>query len=235
MNGFFGFDRNQYPFELFSSSHLLALIISIMIVIVTYILRYHIRSNYQQLATALLVAGLFISELSFHWWFAVHGEWSMQYNLPLQLSSLSLYLCIIMLLTKSFRVFEVVFFISLVSATFAMITPELFFGYPHFRFFQFFVAHLVVVLACLYMLWVEKFRPTFFSVVRSFVVLNIIAIFVYLINTLLDSNYMFLNRPPSSETLIDFLGPYPIYLVFLEGIAFVLFVVVYYLTRNHKK
>ncbi|WP_188207484.1 YwaF family protein [Alkalibacillus aidingensis] len=227
MWGLIGFNRGEYPFELFSLSHLTMLFLTFLLAFALYNYRKTIAKRYKKDFTVVLVTVLVLSELTFHLWFWIHGEWSVTVNLPLQLSSISLYLCAFMLLTKNYRIFEVTFFISMTGGIMAMITPELYFGFPHMRFFQFFIAHFVIILACLYMFWVEKYHPTLKSVLRAFVALNVIALLVYGVNQLIGSNYMFLNGKPSSTTLLDYLGPYPWYILSLEGITIILFLVIY--------
>jgi uncharacterized membrane protein YwaF len=50
---------------------------------------------------------------------------------------------------------------------------------------------------------------------------------VFVINTLIGSNYMFINRKPDTPSLIDLLPPWPYYLIYLELIGFVVFLLLY--------
>lgn len=208
------------------------ILISIILIWLIYRFQETIRDKYKSVTRYGLIFVLVLSEFSFHLWFIINDRWDLTINLPLQLCSISLYSCTFMLITKNYRLFEVAFFISMTGALVAIITPELFFGYPHIRFFQFFIAHIAIVLACFYMLWVENYRSTFVSVIRSWVTLNVIAIFVYGINRLIGSNYMFLMRKPSNASLIDYLGPYPWYILSLEFVAILLFVMIYLVSHR---
>lgn len=109
----------------------------------------------------------------------------------------------------------------------ALLTPELFYDFPHFRYFHFFIAHISIVLASAYLVFVVKYQPTFQSVWKAMLALNLIAIFVFLINVATGGNYMFLARKPSNPSLIDYLGDYPWYLLSLELVAFILFFILY--------
>lgn len=193
----------------------------------------HYRHAIKQKGAGILKYSLLViligGEITFHLWFFVHGEWDLTTNLPLQLSSLSLYLCAIMLITNHYKMFEVTFFISVVGGFIAMITPELFFGFPHMRFFHFFIVHAAMIASSFYMVWIEGFKATARSVIRSFITLNIIAAFVFMVNQLIDANYMFLAGKPSNVSVIDFLGPYPWYIIPLEIIAFTSFWMLYFI------
>lgn len=234
MKEILNFDYDRYPFELFSISHLVAIVFTFLLIASFYMLKDLIKSRWKKPIQMLLITLLVFGEVSFQYWYYVNDKWDLSINLPFQLCSLSLYLCTIMLLTKSYRIFEISFFVSMTGAFVAIITPELFFGFPHFRYFQFFTAHIAIVLSCLYMVWIEEYTVTYASVLKSLAALNIIAFFIFLINITIDANYMFLVHKPVNPSPIDLLGPYPWYIFSLEAVAFVLFSLVY-LPFSHLK
>ena len=65
------------------------------------------------------------------------------------------------------------------------------------------------------------FRPTLGSVGRVIVFLGTYTAAIAVINLLLDSNYLFLCRKPEGASILDFLGPWPIYVLALFAIAVV--------------
>ncbi|WP_231893440.1 YwaF family protein [Rossellomorea aquimaris] len=225
--GVWGFRNEEFTFELFSLSHVFAITFSIGAIFVLFVFRDWIRTKGKTPLKYGLIVLLVFSEITFQLWYYLHGQWEVEVNLPLQLCSISLYLCTFMLLTKNYRVFEVTFFASMTGAFIAIITPELFFGFPHFRYFQFFLAHLTIVLSCLYMVLIEGYTLTFASLIRALIALNGIAVFVFFINKMVNANYMFLVHKPYNPSPIDYLGPYPYYLLSLEGVAFTLFYLLY--------
>ncbi|WP_088105504.1 TIGR02206 family membrane protein [Halalkalibacter urbisdiaboli] len=167
------------------------------------------------------------SEISILFWAILTGTWDLRTHLPLQLCTISLFLCVWMLLTKHRTTFEIVYFFGIGGATQALVTPELFYSFPHFRFFHFFIAHLAIILAILYMVWVERFIVTIKSLIKSFVVLNVIALYVFIMNQLLGTNYMFLARKPTTPTIVDYLGPYPWYILSLEAVVLIIYFLLY--------
>lgn len=227
MSELFSFSQIDYPFQLFSLSHISMVLLTLVLIGCMYFYRESIREKHKQHIKYTLLVFLIVGEIFFHLWYLLHDKWDLVINLPLQLCSISLYLCAIMLLTRNYKVFEVAFFVSMIGAFIAIITPELFFGMPHMRFFQFFFVHIAIILSCFYMVWIEGFTPTIKSVMKAFVTLNIIAGFVFITNQIIGSNYMFLSRKPSNPSIIDFLGPYPFYILSLEVFALLSFILLY--------
>jgi len=216
-----------YPFKLFSVSHITAILLTLVGILFLFLVRNKIGHKEKRVLKICLIASLFLSELTFQLWYLIKGEWTIETNLPFQLCSMSIYLCVIMLLTKSYRLFEVTYFASMAGALIAMITPELFYGFPHIRYFQFFIAHAAIILSAFYMIWMERFHVRFTSVLRAFISLNAIAVVVYFIDRVTGANYMFLAHKPYNLSPIDYLGPYPWYLLSLEFVAFFVFLLLY--------
>ena len=57
--------------------------------------------------------------------------------------------------------FELLFFIAILGVPQAIFTPALTYNFPHFRFFHFFYAHMMVVWVTLYFTWAKEYYPTF--------------------------------------------------------------------------
>lgn len=170
---------------------------------------------------------LIISRLSLDIWYISTEQWSLKSSLPLELCSIASIMCAIMLLTKNRHLFEVFYFIALAGAFQAVITPDLYFGFPQFRYVQFFLDHFLLISAPLIMISLYGFKITHQSLIKSFLVLNGIAAVVYCLNIIFSANYMFLRHKPNSASLLDFLGPYPFYILALEFVALLIFTMLY--------
>lgn len=148
--------------------------------------------------------------------------------LPLHMCSMMINLAIIMLITKNYRVYEFVYFLGIAGAAQPVLTPEAgIYGLPHFRAIQTLTVHSALLLSGVYMTVIEGFRPTWRSLWRVMLFTNLYAAVVYVINLWVGSNYLFIMEKPPTASLMDFLGPWPWYLVALEAIAFVMFVLLY--------
>ncbi|UOE96010.1 TIGR02206 family membrane protein [Alkalihalobacillus sp. LMS39] len=234
MGHYFSYGSQPFPFDMFSMSHLVVLLLFLTLLVGLYLGRPRMKQKGKTLIRYILIVILISCEVSFHLWFILHDQWTVRGNLPLQLCSISIYLCTFMLLTRNHSLSEVTFFFGIGGAIQAMITPELFYGFPHYRFFHFFIAHMAILYACFYMIWYERLHLTFQSVIKAWVSLNVIAIFVFFVNHLTGSNYMFLARKPTNPTIIDWLGPYPWYILSLELLAFLIFTIVYFIFGKNR-
>ncbi|GAB6926071.1 TIGR02206 family membrane protein [Paenibacillus sp. JCM 10914] len=174
-----------------------------------------------------LLTALVLPEASLHLWYVVTGIWNPATSLPLELCSITLFLSIILLVTNKPALYPLVFFAGIGGAMQAILTPNLGYPFPHFRFFHFFIVHIAIILTALYMTWIRGYRPTWRSIAWTMVFLNIAALLVGLVNLALGSNYMFLMRKPDTPSLLDLLGPHPVYIMVEELIALSLFVLMH--------
>ena len=146
--------------------------------------------------------------------------------MPLHVCGITVFAVVVMLVFRRQTAYEIAYFWGLVGATNAIVTPQLEFGFPQYRFFQYFIAHGGIVAAALFATWGLGMRPTARSVLRVFVLLNVLAVVLIGVNLMLGSNYMFLCQPPATKSPFFFL-PWPWYLLFLDGMALVLFYVLF--------
>lgn len=226
----FAYTIDGEPFHLFSPSHLVVLLLFVVLTTALFVYRKKWRSSARSRHTLrhTLAATLLLTEIAFQLWHLWTESWSLAYTLPLQLCSVSLLLAIIMLYTRSYTLYELTFFAGIGGAAQAMLTPELFYPFPHFRFIHFFLAHAAIIWACLFMTWVEGYRPTLRSVWKTMGFLNVLLLVALLVNHFTGGNYLFVSHKPENPSLIDYLGEYPWYILSLEGVALVVFLLLYW-------
>ena len=180
------------------------------------------RTTVRHGLAALLVA----SELSLYGWYQLSDNWGI-HALPFQLCTMTLWISAAMLIMQHKVLYEIAFFLGILGAMQALLTPNLSQTFPHFRYFHFFVAHAAIIAASVYMTAVEGFRPRFASVAKAYVGLHILAVPAAVVNSLTGSNFMFLARKPSTPSLLDLLAPWPWYLLQLEVVVIVLLLLLY--------
>ncbi|MFC7372911.1 TIGR02206 family membrane protein [Fictibacillus iocasae] len=230
MDSFFGVKYE--PFYLFSTSHLIAMAVVLVIILSLIPLRMKLTGSVDKVFRYTLALLLILCEVSYHGWALYNGDWRIAQHLPLQLCSLSILTSSILLLTNNMKLFPFVYFAGFVGASQAMITPELEAAFPHYRFYDYFVAHGAIMIAAMYYVIVKRVRIRLVSLFKTFAFINVYALFVYIVNVMTGANYMFLMRKPENGNIMDFLGPHPWYILSLEAVAFVLCLMAYYPIRR---
>jgi hypothetical integral membrane protein (TIGR02206 family) len=225
---YFDYNYDGPPFELYGTGHLIALgIVAAVIAFLVWGWRNPTEVGRRR-GRWLLFWAIFVVVSSWHIWNIAVGAWSVQQHLPLHLCSMSGILLLYMLATRDYRAYEIFFFIGIVGAGQTLITPEAGdYGLPHFRALQTLVGHGLIVVALTFITTIEGRRPTWKSVWKTMVAINVYFVVITPFNYLLGSNYMYTLRKPDSASLLDLLGPWPWYLFWTEFVALGLFVLLY--------
>lgn len=182
--------------------------------------------SYQNIIKWTLFTTLVLCEVSFHLWLIVTNQWEVA-DLPLQLCSLSTFLSLFLFLKPNQKVFNLLFFIGLLPAILSMVTPDIVYQFPHFRFLKYFLHHSIIPFAVLYFILFEGYRVPRKAVFTSYLSLNVIAVAIFFLNRLLDTNFFFLASPSETETLLSFFGSGIMYYVSLEIAAIIVFIITY--------
>ncbi|NJD04541.1 MAG: TIGR02206 family membrane protein [Ruminiclostridium sp.] len=223
------FGLEDKPLELFSTPHIAAIVLTLVFCAVLVLYRKMLQNETAGHCFSIILAVIISAQqILLYIWYAYSGEWSLSWTLPLQLCDVSIFLSVLVLTTKNKYLSELLYFWGLGGATQAILTPDL--GthtFPHFVFYQFFLGHGLIVLTCLFIILVNRFRPTFKSVIRTFVITNLYAAVIIPVNALTGGNYLFLRSKPQSGSIMELLGPWPWYILSLEAVAAVIFLLLY--------
>ena len=227
MENFLAGDYSGPAFQFLGIAHLGTL--TFLLLLNIYLLRFKNRSdsakNKVRWTLALI---LWFNEFAWHGWNYAVDKWTLQTMLPLHVCSLFVWFGALMLVTKSYRIYEFMYLMGIGSAIQALATPDLgIYGFPHFRFFQTFISHGLIVTSAIYMTTVEGFRPTWKSLLRVAIWMNVYALFIYFVNDAIGSNYLMINGKPELPSLLDLLPPWPIYIIYMEAIGVVVFLLLY--------
>lgn len=228
MEEFFAFDYHGAPFQLFGTSHLIALSVVLVINLLIIANRKQFTPQLQKNFRIALAVILLVDEAAWHAWNYFTGQWTIQTMLPLHLCSILVFASAYMLLTRNYKIYEFAYFLGIGGALQALLTPDAgIYGYPHFRFFQVIISHGSIVTAAIYMTFVEGYRPTLSSLKRVFIWTNIYMVVVFILNKIIGSNYLFIAHKPETASLIDVLGPWPWYILSLEVLGAVMCLILY--------
>ncbi|MGX9791553.1 YwaF family protein [Mycobacterium sp. MMS18-G62] len=133
-------------------------------------------------------------------------------SVPLQLTDLATVAGAIALWSRRHWAYALTYYWGLVLSTQALISPALESpDFPHYQFIAFWAIHLLVVWAAIYLTWGRGMRPTWRSYRIAVIVTAGWAVVTFTFNTIAGTNYGFLNRKPATASLLDFFGPWPVY------------------------
>lgn len=163
----------------------------------------------------IILAGFVCEQITY----AVRGEWTAKLNLPLQLTDAVTLVSVAALLSPgSVLLVELVYFWALSASVQAVVTPDLEQSFPDVLFFTYFATHSGAVAAACLLVFGEGRTPRPGAVWRVYAITAGFAALAAVGTVLTGGNYMFLRRKPVQGSLLDFMGPWPIYIV--VGAAF---------------
>ncbi|WP_042159748.1 TIGR02206 family membrane protein [Paenibacillus gorillae] len=201
-------------------------LVTLVVAAAIILLRQPLRKPGTNKAVRCTLAALLVAcELSFQSWYVLGGTWGV-HALPFQLCSMMVLFSAVLLISRNAKLGDVVFFLGILGALQALLTPNLDYNFPHFRYFHFYAAHIGIIAACLFWAAVERYRPSLKSAVRAYVWLHLLAVPAAITNTATGTtNFMFLARKPDTASLLDLLGPWPWYLLQLELVVIALILI----------
>ncbi len=154
---------------------------------------------------------------------AAAEELSVSYALPLELCHCVMIACVVSLLRPNRFASEIVYFCGLAGTLPAMITPDIGREFPSWDYVQFYWAHGTVLLAVVFLVAGKGFRPRRGSMWRVLAAVNMYAAVVGATDAAFGWNYGYLCDKPAHPSLMDYLGPWPWYLLSLEAVAIAAF------------
>ena len=147
--------------------------------------------------------------------FVQHG-FNPRETLPLQMCDFVAVFAALVFVLPTRRLQSLAYFWGLALSTQALITPDLAGGPSSLAFWWFWLYHLFVVGAGVYVIAVQGFRPEWPDLRFALLMGVAYATAMFTINALFDLNYGYLGRAtPTVPTLLDVLGPYPLRCVFM--------------------
>ena len=227
LSQFFTLNYHGAPFILFGTVHLLTLLLVAVFIVSLTFLKDASESTRSRVRWTLAIA-LWLSMVAWQAWNIAVGIWTVQSVLPLQLCDVLVILTGFSLLSKNQTLYEFSYFLGIGAACQSLFTPDAgMFGFPHFRYIQPIISHGLLVAIGVYMTVVEGMRPRWQSIPRIFLVVNLYMLFLYFFNSAIGSNYMMVNYKPDVTSLFSLMPGWPWYIVWSEGLALVIFLVLY--------
>lgn len=231
-------------FKAFSVEHLIpALIILLACLTIGLYFRKDRPPKFKSGTEFGIVMVLFVNETIYHiYWYAT-GGWTVASGLLMQMCGLSILMLIVVFYIDSEKakgfMFDLIFFWGLGGALQAILAPDIGArGFPDFKYFSFFISHGFIMIGATYVIAGRRYRPTFKSLVIVVLFTNILVVFSYGFNLLLEfvppyerGNYFITGYPPPTGSIVDLFarvfGPSPRYVIGLELMGLAVFLLLW--------
>jgi hypothetical integral membrane protein (TIGR02206 family) len=171
---------------------------------------------------ALVIAAGYVTEGVAY---ALRGEWTPRVNLPLHLTDVVTLAAVAALWRPRPLLVDLVVVWAFTASLAAVLTPDLDEDLPALFDVTFFVTHGgAIAAACL--LLARGLVPRPGAALRVYAATAVVAVVAAVANLLTGGNYLFLRRPPASDSPLDLMGPWPWYIGASAVLALALFVLV---------
>ena len=220
----FLFDTSN-KFVAFSSMHWYPiLIVSIFMISSILIARYWLDERWKVLfgtALAVIPALCVLSRIMFT---SIEGTFTIQEELPFHLCRLLAFILPFVIYYKNKKWFGITYFFTVVGTLQALLTPDLPQAAPHYSYASYWILHGVLIYLPIYCIVVFGFKIEKKDFINAVIAGNIYLVFTLIINYILGPNYFYTSHKPPSASLLDFLGPWPWYILTVELLTIFLFV-----------
>ncbi|WP_241249047.1 YwaF family protein [Agrococcus sp. KRD186] len=146
-------------------------------------------------------------------WGMLPANWDINESLPFHFSDALRLVTAIALITRSGWAIAVSHFWGLTLNLQSFITPDLnYFQVPALEFAMYWLLHIAALLAPVVLVWGLGFQPTWFGYGTALVLTVSWAAVALVANSVTGANYGYLSRAPEGPSILDALGPWPIYI-----------------------
>lgn len=223
-------------FVLFGSQHLIVMALMLILALGLPFFAKKLLNQPQKILLSRIMA------LSICFWVILYdviliflGKFNYKTDLPLDICNMMGFFLPFLMWTPNRRFFPFLYFIILAGTLQAVITPHLYNGFPNFIFLKYWFVHAGLIVYIIYVASAFGFRVSLKDLWRAFLALQAYVGGMFAINSLLGSNYVYIMHKPPTASALDYLGPWPWYILVGEGIALVLFFLVWLPNRGRKK
>jgi hypothetical integral membrane protein (TIGR02206 family) len=219
---------NVAGLQLFGPTHLWTLasiaIVGLIIVITVRLARNPAVAR----SVAFLLAALLVinTAVTYGMRFAT-GRFDVSTWLPMHLCDWAAVTTVLALCFRWQWAYELAYFWGLGGTLQALLTPDIVVDFPTIWFLVFFIGHGAAIVSVIFLTLAVGMRPWPRSLLRAILWSNLYLLCAGVVDYLFDANYGYLREKPQRGSLLDYLGPWPIYIGGLEIVAAVTFFILY--------
>ena len=160
------------------------------------------------------------------------GTFTIQEELPLHLCRLLALFYPLIIWFKVEKWINAFYFLVFAGTLQAVLTPDLEFGPMHYSYFLYFIMHNTLLLLPFLTVYLLKMIPDIKDLKFAFFAGNVYMASTLIINFVLGSNYFYTLHKPPGKSLLDLMGPWPVYIIVAEILALILFVIAWLPVRK---
>ncbi|GMU53618.1 MAG: hypothetical protein AMXMBFR33_27640 [Candidatus Xenobia bacterium] len=210
------------PFQAWSDQHLIPLALTVILSVAILLWARRLDER-QRLLPGRLIALVILAYIltAYYQRWKDAGLAAVTEALPLHLCDLVVLICLWAVLSPSQTSFELAYYWGLAGALQALLQPDISqgVGFPSWYYLEFFIGHGLIFTAVFYLMAAYRLRPRPGSVLRALLALNLYALIVGALDFSFGWNYGYLCSKPAGGSLMDYLGPWPFYLLSLEVLS----------------
>lgn len=247
-DGFFGYG-DKGNFQMFSFFHFLPVVLLIVAIILTYKFRENIKNfKYEKTLRYTIACVMLFAEMSYFWRLLYIGnsdlgERTLLTRLPFQICEWTCIFAVIMLFTESKHLFDIDIVVCLTVGLLPLAYPAVISrtGPSYFRYYQYWLEHILPVYALFYMMFIKGFKYDVKKSYKAIVFLFILGIIcIYLNYKIPNGTYMYLQGNALGEGLSSILpnnqfGRLGIYLAVCSLLFAVEFLAFYFVDAMKRK
>jgi hypothetical integral membrane protein (TIGR02206 family) len=182
----------------------------------------------EKLIIGVLTAVLVLNYVVYLVFIRSQGIVTWQQMLPMQMCDWGMVVVIVAMWSGNQRWFEVAYFWGIGGTLQAVLTPNLHFGFPDWRFISFFTSHCGIIIGVVFLMLTRRYRPYPMSIVRVWLWSEFYFVVTLITDELTGFNYGFLLHKPEAFSVLSFLSDWrPLYLLQMHGVALLFFLALY--------
>ncbi len=200
--GFFGYGEKG-NFKYWSFAHFAPIVLFAIAVYLTYRYRDSLRNwKHEENFRFILAAIMLFAEMSYFWRLLYVGSSDppevapdLLDKLPLQVCEWTCIFAVFMIMKKSKALYPICFYVCLTIGIFPVLTPSVITttGPAYYRYYQYWLEHMLPPFAVLYMTFVHGFRPTKKGIISAVGFMSVLMVFALICNANIPgANYLYL-------------------------------------------
>lgn len=208
----------------FSIAHVAALATLVLLSGLAIVMPRRRPGRWVEWASWALAAAIFAGWLGEYIAEVVVGTWTLQQSLPLQLTDAVSLAAIIALLTRRRLFVELVYFWAFSASLQAVLTPDLSSTFPNVFYFTYFLYHVGSIVAASLLVFGCRLYPRRGAIWRVYLLTLAFAAVSGLGDVITGGNYMYLRSRPIHHSLLNLMGPWPLYIATSAALGLAMFV-----------